>query len=91
MKSGDIIKHKNFMDVAVLLTTDPMPLKAGGYHIKGLWMNQAFTKSFVINPIREYGKVNIKIKPEKLSEWLLCGNPEAECVRYEKWSPISST
>lgn len=91
MRSGDIIKHEKFMDVAVLLTTDPMSLKDGGYHIKGLWMNQAFTSSFIIDPIRQFGKVNIKIKEDRVSRWSICENPEAKCVRYEKWSPISST
>ena len=85
---GDIIKHERFMDVAILLTADPMPLKEGGLEIKGLWMNQAFVSSFVIDPIMEFGKARIKIKPGDVGKWFRCENPDTKCVRYEKWERL---
>jgi hypothetical protein len=88
MKIGDIIKHEAFRDVAITLISQPMPLKGGGYFIKGLWVNQAFVESFIINPIREYGKVTLRILREDLSKWFICDNPKAKCIRYENWTQI---
>lgn len=88
LKSGDVIKHERSMDVAVYLTEEPMPTKDGGIFIKGLWMNQAFVKSFIICPIREFGKVRHRVKPEDVSKWLYCKNPKAECVRNEEWERL---
>lgn len=89
LKSNDVIKHENFMDVAIFLTADPIPLKDGGLAIKGLWMNQAFVNSFIIDPFREFGKMRHKIKKEDVSKWLKCENPSAKCIRYEKWERVA--
>lgn len=90
MKSGDIIKHIRALDIAILLTEDPVLQKGNGllenhYIIKGLWMNQGFDSSYMVNPKEDYGKVSTEISE---NEWLICENPKAKCVRYEKWSPI---
>ena len=51
------------------------------YKLRGMWVNQAYVKSFIIDSSK------IEIMESKLSEWSYCENPDATCVRYEKWSP----
>ncbi len=84
LKIGDIIKHEKFMDVAVVIASDPMPLKAGGICVKGLWMNQAFVNSYIMSKT-----VYLKIKEEDLTKWSKCLDPTAKCIRYETWEKIA--
>jgi hypothetical protein len=81
IKPGDIIKHDRFMDVAFYVSNVD-PLIYNEIAITGVWLNQGFTKSWVINKTH----VMLNISKDKLSEWSYCEGPYAECFRHEKWS-----
>ena len=80
-KNGDFIKHKKFMDVAVYV------IKAYNFDhkmkIKGIWANQQFVKTnlIVLN-------AHLTIKKEDLSDWYICMNPLAECIRDVEWRKL---
>lgn len=78
IKSGMVIKHRRFMDVAIHV--NKVYHFPQGCKIKGEWVNQAFEKTFFMGM-----SAKVKIKKEDLKDWLVCCNTKAECIRYEKW------
>lgn len=73
-----IIKHKNFLDVAFLVT-DGLWTR-DGVQFKGEWLNQGFVSSW---PLGIRGSFNVPVS--ELINWQRCVNPNANCLRYEKW------
>lgn len=80
LEKGDIIKHGVFMDVALLVDN----VFYEGENTKILycrWLNQGFNGTFEIaQPV-----VEIIIYKENMHLWSRCKNPNATCVRFEKW------
>lgn len=85
IRPGDIIKHEKFMDVAVNVSfVGCLEVGATSILVAGEWMNQGFEKSWNI------GKMTLfDIPVDKLTEWYLCVNPEAdECLRKCEWTVL---
>ena len=82
-KIGDIIKHRRFMDIAVWVQKPVIMTDSGKMFIRGMWINQAFVSTFPLGI-----KMKYRIPPDKIHEWMICDNPHAKCVRYEKWTPL---
>ena len=78
----DIIKHERFSDVAVLI--EKICKLDHKWKVKGTWINQGFVNTWSLGI-----KAKFDIPKEKIAEWLLCQNPNAQCVRNEKWLSLS--
>lgn len=81
-KKFDIIKHKRFSDIA--LAVEKVYDFDHKWKVKGDWINQGFVDTYPLGI-----KAKIVIPAEKLSEWLICKNPNAQCIRYEEWKPLT--
>lgn len=77
---GDIIKHKNFMDVAIRVIDISDNITTNNYEITGFWINQGQVKTFNMNLLAQ-----ISIKKDKISDWLKCSKPESNFIRNETW------
>jgi hypothetical protein len=75
MKAGDVVKHRNFLDVCCYVANDSDTNQVAIY-----WMNQGFVESWLLNG----GSQLITLD----SNWLICDDPAAECLRYTKWSKL---
>jgi hypothetical protein len=82
IQKGDYIKHKNFMDVAIRVSS--VIVLPDRVHVKGYWFNQGFEKSW---PIRETGDC-IEIMKRGLCAWRVCKNHQAICLRHETWETV---
>lgn len=83
IKSGDIIKHKNFMDVAVQVlftTTNP---ETGNIEISGVWINQGQVKTYSTNQLAYF-----IVKKEDLSNWSKCLKLDSSFIRNESWEQL---
>ncbi len=78
LTKGDVIKHKNFKDVAIQIQN--LSLQNDQLIISGTWLNQGMTKSYNINKPALFS-----IHTSELSNWFKCINPKAKCIRNEKW------
>lgn len=90
IKQGEIIKHKNFMDVAIqimYISTNP---ETESLEVRGIWINQGQTESFVINTRKyPYGvPIELTIKKEDLSNWLKCSKTDIVFIRNEEWKVL---
>jgi len=85
IRPGDVIKHEKFMDVAIYVTgVGCLEHGATSIQIVGLWMNQGFEKSWFIGH-----PANVNLSVDKLTEWYLCVNPEADkCLRKCEWTVL---
>lgn len=80
-RTGDFIKHKASMDVAIRV--DKVYRFDNKWKIKGIFYNQAYVKTFSMGmPIR------LELPIKYLSNWLLCMEPTAECIRDVEWRPL---
>jgi len=79
---GATIKHKKYRDVAFQVVRH-FDVQGRYLKLKGYWVNQAFVESYVMFDAR------ITIEFKDLGDWLICQNPNAKCIRYEKWMPIT--
>jgi hypothetical protein len=54
--------------------------------IKGVWLNQGFNRTFVI----DYNPQTLSFKKEKLGEWLILHHEDQnlECVRNARWVKV---
>lgn len=77
MKFGDVIKHKSFLDVAIRVTH--VKDNNGVTEVYGYWLNQGFNDTYHMDVTGKY--VSLK----NIKDWLICTNPEAKCIRNEKW------
>lgn len=75
MQIGDIIKHKEFRDVACEV------LDIGPESVAVSWINLGFEKSWYMNQTQ-------LIKVENKADWLLCKTPEIQCLRRALWVPL---
>ncbi len=80
-KNGDFIKHKAAMDLAIRI--DKVYVFEDKWKVKGTWYNQAFDRTFSIGTTAKF-----EIPERYLSNWLLCTNPKAECIRNEEWRKL---
>jgi len=81
LRTGNIIKHKNFMDVAIIVNTCD---KYGSYYmISGEFINQGFDETY---PMGQYK--TFKIETNKLSDWSVCTQPSTQCIRYSNWKEL---
>jgi hypothetical protein len=90
IKSGDIIKHKASMDVAIQVLYASEHPDNGDVEIRGIWLNQGQTKSFIINT-RKYPAgvpVDCVIKKHQLSNWFKCARPDSKFIRNEEWKQL---
>ena len=78
-KLGDIIKHKNFMDVALEVVKFKQ-YSPNHYTVKAKWINLGYEKSQYIGINK-----NIKIKNEDMKDWLICKDTSLQCFRYSDW------
>lgn len=78
LRTGDIIKHKSFMDVAFQVT--------GAFYgthdmvVYGRWLNQGFTEMYVIEK-REHW---FRITEDQMANWVVKSNS----LRASKWTEI---
>jgi hypothetical protein len=82
-KIGDIIKHKNFSDVALEVIKFKR-YSQDYYSVKAKWINLGYNESKYIGINK-----NLKIKDEDMKDWLICLDPGYKCYRYSDWEPIS--
>ena len=69
------------MDVAIKI--DKVWVFEHKVKVKGAWWNQGFVDSFPMGiPVR------FEIKSQHLNKWLICDEPNAQCIRNVKWLPI---
>jgi hypothetical protein len=90
IKQGDVIKHVRNIDVAIQVMYTSVNPETKNLWVKGIWLNQGFVKSWVINS-RKYPAgipVELDITEEQSSNWLKCSSPFAKCIRYEDWKPL---
>jgi len=90
IKQGDIIKHKAFMDVAIQVMYLSENPENGDIEIRGIWLNQGQTKSFVINTNKYPAGVPVIyiIKKHQICNWLKCDKPSSKHIRNEPWSRL---
>lgn len=90
IKPGDIIKHKNFMDVAILVLLSHKNPETGEIEVKGCWVNQGQKESFTITTKRNPAGIPMEyvIKADQLKNWLVCSKPESNFIRAEKWKQL---
>jgi len=72
------------MDIAFQLVKPPVVTVSGNLRLKGMWINQAFEKSYVISTT----KINLLIKVKDQDNWYICNNPELNCIRYATWRKL---
>lgn len=75
------IKHERHQDIAIRLTS-PIKRTRTGYLITGKYVNQGFVETFEIGV-----PTTLTINAANLSQWLVCKNPDATCIRYAGWRP----
>ena len=72
VNSGDVIRHKKFMDVAcVVLSNHYSTFKVD-------WINTGFVDSYMMG-------VKQTIKIRNLKDWQICITPNDKCLRYATW------
>jgi hypothetical protein len=83
LKQNDIIKHRNFKDIALLIKS--VEYSPGlGLHIAGDWINQGFDNTYLLNI-----DAHINITEDRITQWLVCKDPEAyNTVRNATWVAI---
>lgn len=80
-RSGDFIKHRASMDVAIRI--DKVYRFDHKWKIKGTWYNQAFVETYCMGyPVR------FELPTRHLGNWLLCMKPNAKCIRDVEWRPL---
>lgn len=79
-KANTIIKHEKFMDVAFcVLRAVELTDK---WVISGQWLNQGFTRHWVI----DYRPVNIEVPKSKVPEWSETDIPDTDIsLRKVEW------
>lgn len=85
LKVNDIIKHKQYLDTAILINT--IEILKDDIVITGAYINLGFTESFMM------GYNTHDIPGEKITikknEWLKLINPEAyKCFRDAQWEEL---
>lgn len=75
--SGMVITHSKHVDVAFLVYRC-VELE-NTYLLEGSWLNKGFTRTYLI------GDSIITIGKSDVHNWLYCADPEAKCLRKEKW------
>jgi len=90
IKSGDVIKHKASMDVAIQVFYSTVDPETTNILINGVWINQGQVDTFTIRTKRFPIGVPAEffIKPEHLKNWLKCRKPDAQLIRNEEWVPL---
>jgi len=83
IKSGDVIKHEAFLDVAVQVHTVSKNPETGDISITGMWINQGQVRTYVINE-----PASFSIKEKHIENWSLCEKPTSTFVRNEKWRSL---
>lgn len=87
IKPGDIIKHKAFLDVAILILFSSEHPETKDLEIKGVWLNQGQKTSYVINS-NKYPTgipITLNLSTLQIKNWLVCSKPEAKFIRNEEW------
>ena len=90
IKSGDLIKHKDSLDVAIQVTYSTVDPETSNFLVKGIWINQGQVQSYPIttNQYKAGVPAEFFIKPEHLENWLRCIRPDSSHVRNEEWKPL---
>jgi hypothetical protein len=83
IKSGDVIKHKNFTDVAIQVMFVSVHPNTNDIEISGVWINQGQTQTYSINE-----PAKLQIKEKHLSDWLKCSKPKSTFIRNEEWKEL---
>jgi hypothetical protein len=55
--------------------------------IRGVWLNQAFVETYMI----DFNRVTLKLKKDQLSDWLILNPQDSElpCIRNGTWFEIA--
>ena len=81
LRTGMIIKHEAFMDVAFWVDKCHGPFgKSGKLKVRGRWINMGFIQSYHIGITQKF-----EILAKEYDKWFKCLEPEAKCIRYAKW------
>lgn len=83
IKTGDIIKHRLFMDVSVQVLFVSVNPENNDVLVKGVWINQGQTSTFSINEPAEF-----TITTGNKNDWLKCKKPDSNFIRAEEWEQI---
>lgn len=87
IKPGDLIKHKNFKDVAIQVFYTRYNAINEITEIDGVWINLGQAESYPItteeHPVGF--PANIMIRSSNLQDWLKCTKVESKFYRNEKW------
>ena len=81
---NDIIKHERFMDLAFLVQKPAIISKTGKLKLRGLWVNQGFVETQII----DHNRKRLTIMPDDIDKWLVCLDPHLKCVRDAKWRKL---
>lgn len=84
-RKNDVIKHERFLDVAFKVHS--FRIYENTVKIKGVWLNQGFTRTFVI----DFTPRTLTFKKDKLSEWLILHHEDQnlECIRNARWVKVA--
>lgn len=90
LKPGDIIKHKEFKDVAIQVFYIRKEPINDIIEIDGVWFNLGVEESYLITSKDcPYGyPARINISSENKNKWFKCKSNDAKCYRYEDWELI---
>jgi len=80
---GMVIRHKKWLDVAYLVR-DAM-VEFGRYEVHGQWINMGYERTYPITPANLTQVIKIHGDTIDNGDWYACVDPEAKCVRNEKW------
>lgn len=84
IKSGDIIKHNAFMDIAVQVFFINNNPETEEIEISGVWVNQGQVNTYCINEPAKF-----TIKKHELSNWMKCLKPKSDLIRIEQWEKLT--
>ena len=85
VRTGNVIKHKKFMDVAFHVGKVRGPYGPNGrVEITGAWINQGYVKSWILCITQKLILTDAQIK----AEWQVCLEPDADCFRHVQWKDL---
>lgn len=86
IKPGDIIKHEEFTDVAIIVKYAGVVPKNGSCRIEGQWVNLGVHKSYPMHL-----DCDIQVLVRDLPHWLVCDDTfVGDCLRDAEWTKIGT-
>lgn len=90
LKKFDIIRHKEFKDIALELSENAFEAPNGSFIIRDpVVMNQGWIKTYYIGPAKDLGfKRMFRIKVSEFKDWEICLDQDTDCIRHVEWGTI---